>query len=88
VNYKGQAVGEGRLDLLVGGCLIVELKAVDALAPIHTAQVMSYLKTTRLPLGLLINFNVPLLKSGVKRIVLTDSLGDLGVLAVQPGVSP
>ena len=88
VNYKGQAVGEGRLDLLVGGCLIVELKAVDALAPIHTAQVMSYLKTTRLPLALLINFNVPLLKSGVKRIVLTDSLGDLGVLAVQSGVSP
>ena len=83
VNYKGQAVGEGRLDLLVGGCLIVELKAADALTPIHTAQVMSYLKTTHYPLGLLINFNVPVLKTGIKRIVLSDSPG---VQAVQSGV--
>ena len=44
---------------------------------------MSYLKTTRLSLGLLINFNVPLLKSGLKRIIQSDSPGDLGVLAVQ-----
>ena len=71
VDYKGQSVGEGRLDLLVGGCLIVELKAADALAPIHTAQVISYLKATRLPLGLVINFNVPVLKDGVKRIILS-----------------
>jgi GxxExxY protein len=71
VDYKGHPVGEGRLDLLVDGCLIVELKAVEALAPIHTAQVLSYLKATRLPLGLLINFNVPVLKSGIKRIVLS-----------------
>jgi GxxExxY protein len=83
VNYKGQEVGEGRLDLLVGGCLIVELKAVDALAPIHTAQLMSYLRAMRLPLGLLINFNVPVLKTGIKRIVLSDSPG---VQAVQSGV--
>ncbi len=85
VDYKGRAVGQGRLDLLVGGKLIVELKAVDALAPIHTAQVMSYLKTLKLPLGLLMNFNVPLLKHGIKRVVLSCPLGDLGVLAVQPG---
>ena len=63
-HYKGRPVGEGRLDMLVGGRLVVELKAVDALAPIHTAQVMSYLKTTGLLLGLLINFHVPLLKRG------------------------
>src|SRR5688572_21079198 len=44
VNYKGHHVGEGRIDVLVGGILIVELKAVDALSPIHTAQVISYLK--------------------------------------------
>ncbi len=50
---------------------VFELKAVDALAPIHTAQVMSYLKTLDLPLVLLINFNVPLLKHGIKRIVLS-----------------
>jgi len=86
VDYKGRGVGEGRLDLLVGGRLIVELKAVDAFAPIHTAQVMSYLKTMNLPLGLLINFNVPLLKHGIKRVILSSPLGDLGVLAVQSGV--
>src|SRR5207249_3495685 len=44
VNYKGRPVGEGRLDFLVDECLIVELRAVDALAPIHTSQVVSYLK--------------------------------------------
>jgi len=71
VEYKGQAVGEGRLDLLVDGCLVVELKAVEALAPIHTAQVISYLKATGLPLGLLINFNVPLLKAGIQRVILS-----------------
>lgn len=85
VEYKGHGVGEGRLDLLVGGKLIVELKAVEALAPIHIAQVMSYLKTLSLPLGLLINFKVPLLKQGIKRVVLSSPLGDLGVLAVQTG---
>ena len=71
VNYKGQQVGEGRLDLLVGGALIVELKAVDALASIHSAQVISYLKMTGHQLGLLINFNVPILREGIKRIVLS-----------------
>jgi GxxExxY protein len=72
VAYKGHQVGESRLDLLVGGVLVVELKAVDALAPIHTAQVMSYLKATGCRLGLLINFNVPMLKSGIKRIVFNN----------------
>jgi len=71
VEYRGQQIGEGRLDLLVGGAVIVELKAVEALAPIHTAQVISYLKTTGHLLGLLINFNVPVLKEGIRRIVLT-----------------
>ncbi len=51
--------------------LIVELKAVANLAPIHTAQLLSYLKTTGHQLGLLINFNVPMLKEGIKRVVLT-----------------
>ena len=71
VYFKGQRVGEGRLDFLIAERLIVELKAVEALAPIHQAQVISYLKTTRLPLGLLINFNVPLLSKGVKRVILS-----------------
>lgn len=73
VLYKGRYVGEGRLDLLVESCLIVELKAMDALLPIHTAQVMSYLRSTKLSLGLLINFNVPVLKQGIKRVVFSPS---------------
>jgi GxxExxY protein len=71
INYKGCAVGQGRLDLLVADCLVVELKAVEALAPIHSAQMISYLRTTKRKLGLLINFNVPMLRDGIKRIVLS-----------------
>ena len=71
IQYKGHNVGEGRIDLLIADKLLVELKTVDVLAPIHTAQVLSYLKATRLPLGLLLNFNVPVLKDGVKRVVLS-----------------
>ena len=71
VSYKGHPIGEGRLDFLVDGILVVELKAVDALADIHKAQVISYLKATGLHLGLLINFNVPILKNGLKRIILS-----------------
>src|SRR5438105_3108693 len=67
LSYKGKPVGEGRLDFLVEGCLIVELKAVDMLAAIHTAQALSYLKATGLHLALLINFNVPVLQNGLKR---------------------
>jgi GxxExxY protein len=69
--YKGHDVGKDRLDVLVAEKLIVELKAVEALAPIHSAQVISYLKATGLHLGLLINFNVPVLKNGIKRVVLS-----------------
>ncbi len=68
VNYKGHAVGEGRIDLFVEDQLVVELKTVEGLLPIHTAQVISYLKTTRRRLGLLISFNVPVLKDGIKRV--------------------
>ena len=71
VTYKNQDVGYGVIDILVADVLIVELKAADALHPVFTAQVMSYLKATGLPLGLLINFNVPVLREGIRRIVLT-----------------
>ncbi len=71
VGYKDMPVGEGRLDFLVAGCLILELKSVESLVPIHKAQVFSYLKATRLHLGLLINFNVPALKNGLQRIILS-----------------
>lgn len=70
VVYKGIQLDCGyRLDLLVENCMIVELKAVDALLPIHDAQLLTYLKLRKLRLGLLINFNVPLLKHGVKRLL-------------------
>ncbi len=71
VSYKGHEIGEGRADFVVGNDLLVELKAVEILAPIHTAQVISYLKATGHPLGLLINFNVPVLKAGIRRVVLS-----------------
>ena len=73
VKYKNHPVGEGKLDLLVANILPVELKAVEALAPIHHAQLLSYLKMTGFQLGLLINFNVPVLKQGIKRIILSKS---------------
>ncbi len=69
LHYKGRPVGEGRLDFLMDGKLIVELKSVGRLMPVHKAQVISYLKTTGLWLGLLINFNVPVLRSGIQRII-------------------
>ena len=69
VTYKGYQVGQGVLDFLVNDVLIVELKAVENLAPIHEAQVISYLKITNHPLALLINFNVTVLKEGIKRII-------------------
>ena len=70
MTYRGESIGEGRLDFLVEGRLILELKAVDQLHPIHTAQAISYLKATGHKLALLINFNVPVLKDGIKRVAL------------------
>jgi GxxExxY protein len=69
VDYKGHRVGEGRIDLLVDRVLVVELKTVEALAPIHKAQALSYLKALDLHLALLVNFKVPLLRDGIQRIV-------------------
>ncbi|MGK4005825.1 GxxExxY protein [Sorangium sp. So ce1036] len=62
-------VGEGRIDLLVAERLVVELKVVEHLAPIRVAQVLSCLKTMRLPIGPLITFNVPALRLGIKHVV-------------------
>ncbi|HEY1718296.1 MAG TPA: GxxExxY protein [Verrucomicrobiae bacterium] len=70
LNYHGEKIDAGfRLDLLLGKKLILELKAVDLLMPIHTAQVITYLRLLKLPLGLLINFNEPLIKHGIHRIL-------------------
>ena len=59
-----------RLDMLVEDSVIVELKAVENILPIHKAQILTYLKLTNHRLGLLINFNVPLIKNGITRIIL------------------
>ena len=71
ISYKGHELCKTRLDLLVENQLLVELKAVDSFSPLHLAQVMSYLKATRRSLGLLINFNVPILRTGIKRVILS-----------------
>jgi len=71
VLYNGQQLDSGlRLDFLVEQCVIVELKAVERLLPLHRAQILTYLKLTGYRLGSLINFNVPVIKNGIKRIVL------------------
>ncbi len=74
IHYKSRAVGIGRVDIIVDESLIIELKAVDALVPIHTAQLLSYLRITGYPLGLLINSNVATLKEGIRRIALSSAL--------------
>ncbi len=68
--YEGVAIEAGlRLDMLVEKSIVLELKSVDKLLPIHHSQVLTYLKLTNLRLGLLINFNVGMFKEGVKRII-------------------
>jgi len=71
VIYEGIRLESGfRIDVLVEECLIVEIKAVEALHPVHTAQVITYLKLSDRRLGLLLNFNVPRMKEGINRIIL------------------
>jgi GxxExxY protein len=69
--YKGVRVGEDlKLDVIVGDKVVVELKVVTEFAPIHEAQLLTYMKLTKCRVGLLINFHVPVLKDGIKRFVL------------------
>ncbi len=70
INYKGLKLDcSYRLDVVVEKLVIIELKAVREIEPIHQAQLLTYLKLSKLKLGLLINFNVSILKDGIKRIV-------------------
>jgi GxxExxY protein len=70
VTYKGIKLDCGyRIDLLVHDLVVVELKTVEKLLPIHDAQVLTYLKLYQRPIGLLMNFNVPVMKQGIKRLV-------------------
>ncbi len=69
VRYKGLELEGGyRADLVVGGLVVVELKAVDALAPIHDAQMLSYLRMLDMRLGLLLNFHAVLMRDGIRRL--------------------
>lgn len=68
--YRGEPLRTHRIDLIVEDRMLLELKAVDRLAPVHRAQVLSYLKASRLRLGLLINFNADWLRGNIRRIIL------------------
>lgn len=71
LEYKGLRVGAAyRLDLVVAGIVVVEVKSVEKLLPVHRAQLLTYLRLSRCPLGLLLNFNVPALPAGIVRMAL------------------
>ena len=70
VRYRGEIVCSQRIDLLVEGRVIVELKSVEAIHPVHIAQTVSYLRAIGGRVGLIVNFNVALLKHGIRRVVL------------------
>ncbi len=74
IQYKGLKLDAGlRLDMIVQGQIVLELKAVENLLPVHQAQLMTYLKLSGHSLGFLINFNVPLIKEGIKRVIFHHS---------------
>ena len=71
VHYKGEKLDCGyRVDLMVEDLIVVELKAVDQISRIHQAQLLTYMKLAEMPIGLLLNFNVGLLKDGINKFVL------------------
>jgi GxxExxY protein len=76
VRYLGEPITTNRLDLVVEEELVVELKAVEKIHPVHRAPLLSYIRAGGFELGLLINFNVPRLVDGVSRVVLTTVVGD------------
>ena len=70
VLYRGQTLCHQRVDFVVANHIVLEIKAVDSLSPVHRAQLISYLRVSGLHVGLLMNFNVPVLQDGIKRVVL------------------
>ena len=78
VRYRDVVVGQGRIDMIVNEWVIVEVKVVDRLTTLHTVQTLSYLKCTELPLALLINFQVPILSAGVRRVIPPKSFNEHG----------
>jgi GxxExxY protein len=70
ISYKGRELKDAyRLDILVNDCLIVEIKSIENILPVHKAQLLTYLRFSGIKLGLLINFNTSLIKDGVKRVI-------------------
>jgi GxxExxY protein len=67
--YKGELLSEHRPDLVVDDRLVVEIKSIERFAPVHRAQMLTYLRITELPVGLILNFNTDLMKNGIKRVV-------------------
>jgi GxxExxY protein len=78
VSYKGLTIAEGyRADLLVENQIIVELKASETILPIHEAQLLTYLRMSKLEVGLLMNFHAPTLRQGLRRLILRPLPDDL-----------
>jgi len=85
ISYKDSTRDEAlKFDVLVEGCVLVEIKSVESIAPIHKAQLLSYMKLLDVPLGLLINFNSLRLKDGVSRLILAGANGP----NPETGISP
>lgn len=81
-TYKGMHFEEGfRADLLVNNLILIELKSVEKVLPVHKKQLLTYLRLTGLRLGFLVNFGEELMKTGIHRIINNRNLGALGVLA-------
>jgi len=70
IRYRGSLICTQRIDLLIERQLIVEIKSVECIHPVHVAQAVSYLRATGLRVALVVNFNVPILKQGIRRVVL------------------
>jgi hypothetical protein len=71
LEYKGVRLEQGyRMDIVVANRIVLELKCVNAIAPVHEAQMLTYLRLSGLPIGLILNFYVPVMKAGIRRLVL------------------
>jgi GxxExxY protein len=74
IPFRNKIVKAGfRADLVVEDCVLVELKCADKIIPLHEAQILTYLRLSRIKIGLLLNFNTPLLKNGIRRFVLSKN---------------
>jgi GxxExxY protein len=70
VHYRGELLCEQHIDFVVGDAVVLEMKSVESLAPIHHSQLLNYMRIANVRVGLLVNFNVPVLKDGIKRKIL------------------